>query len=62
MLEAAGEGDRLQVDVTVEHAGDGLVLDAAASVDQRRLGMTWSPLGVIGTSTALSVHARLRHD
>jgi polyisoprenoid-binding protein YceI len=61
-LEAAGERARLQVEVTVEHAGGRLDLDAAATVDQRQLGMTWSPLGVIRAPTALSVHARLRRE
>jgi polyisoprenoid-binding protein YceI len=59
-LEAAGGRARLQVEATVT---DGrLELDAAATIDQRELGMTWSPLGAIGTPTALSVHARLRRE
>jgi polyisoprenoid-binding protein YceI len=61
-LEAAGERTRLQVEVTVEHADDRLDLDAAATVDQRQLGMTFSPLGAIRAPTALSVHARLRRE
>jgi polyisoprenoid-binding protein YceI len=61
-LEAAGGRARLQVEVTVEHADGRLRLDAAATVDQRQLGMTWSPLGVIRAPTALSVHARLRRE
>jgi hypothetical protein len=39
-----------------------LELDPAATVDQRQLGMAFSPLGVVGTPTALSVHARLRRE
>jgi polyisoprenoid-binding protein YceI len=61
-LEAARGRARLQVEVTVEHRDGRLDLAAAASVDQRRLGMTWSPLGVIRAPTALSVHARLRRE
>jgi polyisoprenoid-binding protein YceI len=61
-LEAAGRRAKLQVEVTVSHAGDLLELDAAATVDQRLLGMTFSPLRVISTPTALSVHARLRPE
>ena len=61
-LEAAGGRARLQVEVAVEHADGRLDLDAAATVDQRQLGMTFSPLGVIRTPTALSVQARLRHE
>jgi len=61
-LEAAGASAPLQVEVTVEHADGRLELDAAATVDQRQLGMTWSPLRVIGTPTALDVHAHLRRE
>jgi polyisoprenoid-binding protein YceI len=61
-LEAAGGRAHLQVEVTVEHPDGRLDLDAAATVDQRRLGMTWSPLGVIRAPTALSVHALLRRE
>jgi polyisoprenoid-binding protein YceI len=61
-LAAAGERVRLQVEVTVAGAGGWLELDAAATVDQRRLGMTFSPLGVVRSPTALSVHARLRRE
>jgi predicted RNA polymerase sigma factor len=55
-LEAARECARLQVEVevTVKHADGRLELDAAATVDQRQLGMTWSPLGVIRTPTPLA--------
>jgi polyisoprenoid-binding protein YceI len=61
-LEAAGERAPLQVEVIVEQADGRLELEAAATVDQRQLGMTYSPLGMVKTPTALSVHARLRHD
>ena len=61
-LEAAGQRARLQVEVTVKHADGRLELDAAATVDQRQLGMTFSPLGMVRTPTALSVHARLRPE
>jgi polyisoprenoid-binding protein YceI len=61
-LEAAGERAPLQVEVIVAQVNGRLDLDAAASVDQRRLGMTFSPLGVIRPATALSVHAHLRRE
>jgi polyisoprenoid-binding protein YceI len=61
-LEAAGERAPLQVEATVTHADGRLVLDAAATVDQRQLGMTYSPLGMVRTPTALRVHARIRRD
>jgi polyisoprenoid-binding protein YceI len=61
-LEAAGGRAPLQVEVTVTRADGRLELAAAATVDQRQLGMTWSPLRVIGTPTALGVHARLSRE
>ena len=61
-LEAAGGRARLQVEATVKHADGRLDLDAAATVDQRQLGMTFSPLGMVRTPTALNVHARLRRE
>jgi hypothetical protein len=48
--------------VTVRHADGRLELDAAATVDQRELGMTFSPLGTVRTPTALTVRARLRRE
>jgi polyisoprenoid-binding protein YceI len=61
-LEAAGRRVRLPVEVTVEHAGGRLDVEAAATVDQRRLGMTFSPLGAIRTPAALTVRARMRQE
>jgi polyisoprenoid-binding protein YceI len=61
-LEAGGRRAALLVEVTVEHADARLDLDATATVDQRRLGMTFSPLGAIRAPTALSVHARVRRE
>jgi polyisoprenoid-binding protein YceI len=61
-LEAAGERAGLQVRATVSHADGRLELDAAATVDQRQLAMTFSPLGVIRTPTALNVHARVTRE
>jgi polyisoprenoid-binding protein YceI len=61
-LEAAGGSVPLQVEATVEHADGRLELDATATVDHRRLGMTWSPLGVIRSPTAVRIRARLRPE
>jgi polyisoprenoid-binding protein YceI len=58
-LEAAGEHVALQLEVTVDKTHETLELDAATTVDRRQLGMTWSPLGMARTPTALTVHARL---
>jgi hypothetical protein len=32
-------------------------VEATLDIDQRRLGMTWSPLGMTGTPVTVSVHA-----
>jgi len=61
-LGAAGERARLHVEATVKHADGRLDFDVAATVDQRQLGMTWNPLGIVRTPTALNVHARLRRE
>jgi hypothetical protein len=53
---------QVEVEVTVKPVDGRLELDDAPTVDQRQLGMTWSPLGVIRTPTALSVHACLRRE
>jgi polyisoprenoid-binding protein YceI len=61
-LQAAGERVPLDVDVTVTHADGRLELDATATVDQRQLGMTWSPLAMVRAPTALRLRARLRPE
>jgi polyisoprenoid-binding protein YceI len=61
-LEAAGEQVAMQLEVTVAHADGRLELDTAATIDQRDLGMRFSPLRVIGTPTAVTVRARLEPE
>ena len=62
LLSAAGESVSLELDATAERDGDELVVDATVQLDQRRLGMDWSPLGVIRAPAELTVHGRLVHD
>jgi polyisoprenoid-binding protein YceI len=59
-LEAAGRSTPLVVEAGLRPAGDGVEIDAATTVDQRRLGMTWSPLGMAKAPAALAVHAWLQ--
>ena len=59
-LCAAGDRVSLKLEPTLRHVEDQIELDASTTVDQRQLGMTWSPLGMARTPTALTVHARLR--
>ncbi len=58
-LWAAGESAPLEVSATVRPAGEELELEASAVVDQRELGMTYSPLGILRPPARLTVHGRL---
>lgn len=59
-LVAAGERVSLELRPTMRQDGDRIEVDASAAVDQRQLGMTWSPFGMARTPTVLTVHAHLR--
>ncbi|HZT15787.1 MAG TPA: YceI family protein [Gaiellaceae bacterium] len=52
----------LDIDGEMLQDDHGLIVDAAAEIDQRQLGMTWSPLGMVRTPSLLTVHARLVPD
>ena len=61
-LEVAGERVPLRLDPTIQQTDHQLDIEAATTVDQRLLGMTWSPLGMTRSPTTLTVHARLRRE
>ena len=61
-LEVAGERVPLRLDPTIHQIDHELDIEAATTVDQRLLGMTWSPLGMTRTPATLTVHARLRRE
>jgi polyisoprenoid-binding protein YceI len=61
-LLAAGNRVRLTLEPTMSQTSEELEIDASATVDQRELGMTASPLGMIRTPTTLTVHAHLRPE
>lgn len=61
-LHAHGESVPLSIDATVRRAGDVLELAAVADVDQRRLGMTFSPLAMIRSPTTLVIRGTLVPD
>jgi polyisoprenoid-binding protein YceI len=61
-LEVAGERVQLQLEATIQQTDDQLGIEATTTVDQRKLGMTWSPLGMTRTPTTLAVHAHLRQE
>jgi hypothetical protein len=47
------------VSAPLRRDGDDLEIDALAVVDHRRLGMTWTPLGMVGRVSTLTVKGRL---
>ena len=59
-LLAAGERVALELRPTMRQVDDRIEVDVSATIDQRQLGMTWSPLGITRTPTVLTVHAQLR--
>jgi polyisoprenoid-binding protein YceI len=61
-LHAAVGSEPLQLDATLRQDGAELDIEAATEVDQRRLGMTLTWLGIIGTPTRLVVRGRLVRD
>ena len=61
-LVAAGKRIPLEVDVALRRDGDELLIDATTQADHRRLGMTWSPLGIVRTPSELAIHGRLVPD
>lgn len=59
VLHAAGHGMRLAFGAGLGADGDDLVVDVTTTADQRELGMTWSPLGIMKTPTTMVIHAHL---
>jgi len=58
-LDAAGKQIPLELDATVRIVDGELDLEAVTYADQRELGMTWSPLGMVRAPSKLIVRARL---
>ncbi|HEX4305484.1 MAG TPA: YceI family protein [Solirubrobacterales bacterium] len=58
-LRAAGGSAPLDVTATVRPAGEEFELEASAVVDQRKLGMTYSPLGTLRPPAHLTVRGHL---
>jgi polyisoprenoid-binding protein YceI len=59
-LLAAGDRLTLELRPAMRQLDDQIELDASTTIDQRQLGMTWSPLGMTRTPTVVTVHAHLR--
>ena len=58
-LEAAGQMVPVSFGASRHDVGDDLELEATTTVDQRLLGMTHSPLGMLRAPSSLHVKARL---
>lgn len=58
-LLAAGHRMVLELEPTLRQHADELEVDASTTVDQRELGLTWSPLGIVRAPATLTVHAQL---
>ena len=58
-LHAAGHSIPLAIDATMRKIDGELDLEASALVDHRKLGMTWSPLGILRAPSKLIVRGRL---
>jgi polyisoprenoid-binding protein YceI len=61
-LEAAGERLAMTLEPTIHQTNDQLEIDVTTTVDQRQLGMTWSPLAMTKSPVTLTVHASLRRQ
>jgi polyisoprenoid-binding protein YceI len=58
-LAITGHTEELTLDVGVEHGEAGLKLSTTTTVDRRKFGMTWGPMGIARNDAALSVEAHL---
>jgi predicted MFS family arabinose efflux permease len=61
-LDAAGARLAMTLEPTIHLTSDRLEVDVTTTVDQRQLGMTWSPLGMTRSSVTVTVHACLRRQ
>jgi polyisoprenoid-binding protein YceI len=61
-LEAAGERLAMTLEPAIHQTDDRLEIDVTTTIDQRQLGMTWSPLGMTRRPVTVTVHASLRRQ
>jgi polyisoprenoid-binding protein YceI len=59
VLYARGASVALEIPVSVRRGGEELEFEAVTTLDQRELGITFSPLGVVRTPSRLVVRGRL---
>jgi polyisoprenoid-binding protein YceI len=58
-LEAVGKSQALEVPLRVIPDADGFDVEGSVQLEQREIGLTWSPLGITRTPTTLSLRGRL---
>jgi polyisoprenoid-binding protein YceI len=61
-LTAAAGQVSLELEPTIAQSGDELSIDVRTAIDQRQLGITWSPLGMTRAPVAVHVRALLRPE
>jgi polyisoprenoid-binding protein YceI len=59
VLEALGNSATLDVPLRVSPTGDGYEVEGTVELDQRQVGLRWSPLGITRTPTTISLRGRL---
>jgi polyisoprenoid-binding protein YceI len=59
-LEAGASNVPVELEPTIKVSGDSIEIDGETTVDQRTLGMTKNPMGMIRPPATLTVHAVLR--
>lgn len=58
-LEAAGRSVTIELPLTIVPDGNGHAVEGTLTIDQRLLGLTWSPAGITRTPTTVSLRGRL---
>jgi polyisoprenoid-binding protein YceI len=58
-LEAAGRNVTIELPLTIVPDGNGHAVEGTLTIDQRLLGLTWSPAGITRTPTTVSLRGRL---
>jgi polyisoprenoid-binding protein YceI len=59
MLRALGNSVTIELPLQVVAIADGLQVEGSIEIDQRQIGLTWSPLGLTRTPTTVSLRGRL---
>jgi len=58
-LEVLGNSVAIELPLTISPDGNGHQVEGSLDIDQRLLGLSWSPLGITRTPTTISLRGRL---